>query len=166
MAAFVVSNPETLPQLVAMAADVSHPDHFKACWILELVLENRIRCLSPFLDVFIGKLPYWSHDSAVRPVAKIVWWCAAEQNRTGKFLTSDQTEKLSEATFQWLSSEEKVAAKAHAIRALYELGKSLPWVYPMLVPLIRKDYAQHSPAYRVAAREVLSRLRKSGIDLP
>lgn len=147
-------------QLISLALDTANKNHFKACWTLELVLEHDLDLIQPRLTEFCDNLLHWTNDSALRSVSKICMFCAKRLKQTPDFLTAAQVLQVTEACFQWIISDEKVAAKAYAILTLYETGKKLDWVYPELVPVLQHGFPDHSPAYRSVARKVLGSIKK------
>jgi len=76
------------------------------------------------------------------------------------FLSEKQIGQITEGCFQWIISDEKVAVKAYAIRALYQTGKLLPWVYPELIPVLQHGFSEHSAAYKAVSKEVLGKINK------
>lgn len=156
IAAYVLRHPGLADELISLAIDVGDENHFKACWILELVLERDLSPIAARLGEFCDALNVFTHDSAVRPVTKICLFCAAELEKNRDFLSEKQLVQITEASFERLISDEKVAAKANAIKTLYETGKYLDWVYPELRPLLQHGFAGHSPAYKLAAKKLLA----------
>lgn len=151
-----LENKENLDELFAMAFDLKDKNHFKACWALELVLDQNLNLIVPYLDVFCEKLPHYQNDSAVRPISKICMMLSGS-NTIG--LTTFQEEKIIEACLDWLIRDEKVAAKAYAMRALYALGKKHAWINDSLKTILSQDYHLHSAAYQAAAKDILKRLK-------
>lgn len=145
-------------ELISLALDTANKNHFKACWTLELVLEHNLDLLTPRLAEFCDNLPHWANDSALRSVSKICMFCAKRLKQTPDFLSEKQILQITEACFQWVISDEKVAAKAYAIFTLYETGKKLDWVYPELIPVLQHGFPDHSPAYQSVARKVLGKI--------
>ena len=144
--------------LVSLALDTTDKNHFKACWTLELVLEQNLDLLKPRLSEFCDNLLRWKNDSALRSISKICMFCVKRLRQTPDFLTNEQILQITEACFQWVISDEKVAAKAYAIFTLFETGKKLDWVYPELVPVLQHGFPDHSPAYQSVARKVLGKI--------
>lgn len=159
-AIFVLNHPELADDLITLALDVAEKNHFKACWILEIVLERDLMLLVPRLEDFCNMLPNWTNDSALRSVSKICMFCTERLKKDPEFLTEKQILQITEACFQWIISEQKVAAKAYAILALYETGKRIDWVYPELIPVLQHGFPDHSPAYQSVARKVLAKINK------
>lgn len=159
-AVFVLQHPELADDLITLAFDVSDKNHFKACWILEIVLERNLMLIVPRLEDFCNALPAWTNDSALRSVSKICMFCTQQLKKNPGFLTEKQILQITEMCFQWIISDQKVAVKAYAILALYETGKRVGWVYPELIPVLQHGFPDHSPAYRSVARKVLSKIEK------
>lgn len=158
-AQLVFEHPELLSDLVAIAFDTKDPNHHKACWILELVLEKKIRWLAPHLGAFTQNLALFAHDGAVRSVSKICWFAATEHVKSGSFLSETQLKHITESCFDWLIGPTKVASKAYAMRALFEAGKLSPWIYPELKAILELGYADHSAAYKAASKELLKKIK-------
>lgn len=154
----IFDQPHLLDDLMQLAMNVNDKNHHKACWILELVLERNILWLSPFLEQFCEALSLYVHDGAVRSVSKICLFAAEKHSKTNNFLKPGQMAKITEACFDWLIGEAKVASKAYAMRALFQTGKFQQWVYPELKILLEIGYPDHSPAYQAAAKEILRKI--------
>ncbi|AWA29749.1 hypothetical protein HYN48_06470 [Flavobacterium magnum] len=156
-------HPPLLPELFAMAYSVSDKNHHKACWVLELFLENDIQLIRPELDSFCRQLSKWKADGAVRSVSKIVLMAAQDHNREANdgrgFLSEQHIGAFTENCFDWLIGEAKVASKAYAMRALLALGKSESWIYHDLKRILSDDFHKHSAGYQSAARAVLKKIR-------
>lgn len=159
----VCENPELLKELMTVLLDIKDKSHHKACWVSELVYERNIDWLSPYLDVFSKTLSSYSHDGALRSVSKICLFSAAHHLKKLKsgesFLSEEQLELMIESCFDWLITDQKVATKAYAMRALYSFGKVKDWVYPELKTILQQDYPNHSAAYKMASKEILMKLK-------
>ena len=162
LSGMVVNNPALFPKLIAVALDVTDKNHHKACWILELVLEREISRLKDFLPQFCCTLPLYKHEGAIRSISKICLFSVQNhlKQRSG-FLSSDELQQITEACFDWLITDAKVATKAYAMRALYLIGKSHDWIYPELEVILTQGFPQHSPAYKAAAKEILHKIAKA-----
>lgn len=155
-AATALENSQSLAELFAVCFDLNDINHFKACWALELVLEQNLALIMPYLDTFCNMVPQYKHDSAIRSISKICQFLA--QSKTIK-LSANQEGMLIEACLDWLIRDEKVAAKAYAMRALYHFGKKQAWINDELKTILAQDYPHHSPAYKGAAKDILKRLK-------
>ncbi|MGK4569336.1 hypothetical protein [Flavobacterium sp. 3HN19-14] len=158
-AQLILENPQLFPHLLEIAFDTDDKNHHKACWILELVLEENIDWLFPDLDAFCNQLKVFSNESAMRSIAKICQFSAVEHTKKVKsnpiFLNEKQQQQVTESCFYWLIDDHKVAAKAYAARALFELGEESDWIYQKLAVVLESGFSNHSAAYKAVAREIL-----------
>lgn len=158
-AGLVFENLSLLDDLMGFALDTQDQNHYKACWILELVLEKNTEWLAPYLDRFCETLPQFKHDGAVRSISKICKFAATRHQKTQHFLSDAQLKTITEVCFDWLIGEAKVASKAYAMRALLQNGKTESWIYPELSVVLEMGYSQHSAAYQAAAKEILKKIK-------
>jgi len=159
----VLDNHVLYNHLIKIAFKVDDPVSLKACWILELVYLDNSQMIIPYLDLFTSKLKLLKFDSSKRPIAKICQllveaYFKKKPSLIQNALTNTHLEQITEACFDWLIQQEKVATKAYSMYALLHLGKKYDWVYSELRPVIEKDYNSGSPAYKAAARKVLKRI--------
>lgn len=159
----VLENRELLSVLMSVLLDVKNKNHHKACWVSELVFEENIDWLSPYLEIFCDTLSSYSHDGAIRSVSKICMFSASHHIKKLKkedfFLTEKQMEIMVEACFDWLITDKKVASKAYAMRALFEFGKIKDWIYPELKIILQQNYPYHSAGYQAASKDLLKRMK-------
>ena len=154
-AQLVITNEELFPQLFALAIDSTNENHNKACWILEIVLHKRLPLIIDYLPEFCSTLSVFTNDGATRAIAKVCMFISRHLS-----LTATQERQITESCFDWLiTANKKVATKVYAARALYELGKSIKWIYPELQRILIEDYPKHSAAYKAAAREILKKIK-------
>ena len=154
-AQYILDNPELFSDLIKLAFNTRNINHHKFCWILELILEQKIHLLAPFLDDFCNKISNYTNESAIRPISKICLFLSKHM-----VLNKDHEQKIIESCFDWLILENvKVATKAYSIRALFELGKKNDWIYLELKRILSEDYTKHSPAYKAVAREILKKMK-------
>ena len=153
---YVFQNPDKLQYLMQIGYNENDKIHVKACWSLELIFELKLELLFPYLDDFISKIPVYKNDSAIRPVSKICLFLSKSKTIP---LSDNQETKIIEACLDWLIQDEKVAAKAYSMRALYNFGKKHPWIHEELKTILSQDYPNHSAAYKAVAREILKELK-------
>jgi len=160
---FIIENPELLPDLMEFFLDVKDKNHHKACWISELIFEKHIDWLSPYLDVFCNALSSYSNESALRSISKICLFSANYHIKKLKsketFLTENHLELMTEACFDWLISDKKVATKAYAMRALFLFGKLQDWIYPELQVILQQQYPSGSAGFQFASKEILDKIK-------
>ncbi|WP_116787090.1 hypothetical protein [Flavobacterium psychrotrophum] len=160
LSGFVFQDKELLPVLISCALDITGKNHHKACWILELVLENKIVWLTEYLPQFCDTLSKYRNDGAIRSVSKICLFAITQHQKQKDFVSSQQLQQITEACFDWLINPGgKVANKAYAMRTLYLLGKSEPWIYPELQRILQEDFIKHTAAYKAAAKEILQKIK-------
>jgi len=150
-----LKNPLYLEEVFALAFAVSDKNHHKACWILELVCEEKLELILPYLDRFCEVLPLYENQSALRPMSKIAMLLT--QQYPERF-SENQIQKIIETSFDRLISRTKVAAKVYAMDVLFELGKHHKWIHPELKQIITQDYISHSPGYKAHTRMLLKKM--------
>ncbi len=155
----VFGEPALITDLMQIALNPQNKIHYKACWILELVLEKHIDWLTPYLENFCNILSLHSHDGALRSISKICLFASKRHLKTKDFLSQPQLQKITENCFDWLITNQKVATKAYAMRTLFELGKLNEWIYPELKTIIQQDYAVHSVGYKAATKDILRKIK-------
>ncbi|WP_340198952.1 adenylosuccinate lyase [Ascidiimonas sp. W6] len=161
----VLKDPSLLPELLRICFLFDDPVSSRACWVLEFVCQEKLELLIPYLNNFTAQLRNFRLDSSKRPIAKvcqllILAYFGKKPSVFKQELTELYLERITEATFDWLINDEKVAAKAYSIYTLFELGKKYSWIYPELQLVLRKDIPEQSAGYKAAAKKILSRLPK------
>jgi len=159
----ILKNPELLPQLLEICHQVDDKLSCRATWGLEFLCKNNLVAILPHLDTFVNLLPKVHQDSAVRPIAKIceylvLAYYTAKAPEVLKQLTKLHREKITEACFDWLITDQKVAPKAYAMTNLYLLGTEFDWVHPELKIILENNYETGSAAYKARARMVFKKL--------
>lgn len=159
----IFENPELLTDLLEILLDVKDKNHYKACWISELIFEKHIDWLSPYLDIFCKTLSSYSSESALRSISKICLFSANHHFKRLKakeiFLTENHLELMTESCFDWLISDKKVATKAYAMRALFQFGKHKDWIYPELKIILEQQYSFGSAGFKFASKEILGKIK-------
>jgi len=153
---FIFANPEYLKCLLEIVFDTEDKNHHKACWILELICEEKMVLFLPYLDEFCKTLPHYKNDSALRSISKI---CLFLSNSKKYSLTENQEEKIIETCLDWLIESNKAANAAYTMRTLYNLGKKHHWVNEELKVLLLRDYSHQTPAYKATVKDILKRLK-------
>jgi len=153
---FIFLHPEHLVDLTEIAFNTQDKNHHKACWILELICEERIELFLPFLDDFCKTLPNFKIDPALRPTSKICLFLTKNKKVT---LTEFQEEKIIETCLDRLIEKDLAATAAYSMRALYNLGKKYDWVNEELKILLTRDLSGQSPGYCFAVKDILKRLK-------
>lgn len=156
---FAMKSEGNLAELISIAFDISHKNHVKAFWSLELVCDKKLKLFVPYIDEFCTVLPKLKDDSAIRPATKICMFLAKSNHRkNGIELSKDQEHNIIENLVDRLIQDEKVAAKVYAMKALFVFGKKYDWIYEELKPIISQDAFEHSAAYQACARNILKKI--------
>ena len=153
---FIFANPSYLDDLTEIAFNTKDKNHHKACWILELICEERIELFIPFIDKFCEALANFKINPALRPTSKI---CLFLNNSKNVSLTEFQEEKIIETCLDRLIDSDLAATAAYSMRALYQLGKKHDWVNEELKILLTRDFKNQTPGYCFAVKDILKRLK-------
>ena len=149
---------EFLASLIHVGCNPNDKNHYKALWILELVAEEKITLLFPYLDTFCAQLSLFIVDPAVRPAAKICLFLVSKKN-VG--LSPFQEEKIIEGCLDFIIREAKVATVAYALRTLFRLGKKYPWVHDELRLILSRELDNPSPGMKFVVKETLMHLKNA-----
>jgi hypothetical protein len=170
-ATYFIEHPNDFEILLNCVFKTKNKHHYKAAWILELVLKKHFDWLLPHLDFFTENLSRLQNDSAIRPIAKICEWIGKEytaksKNQIKNILTDKHISKIVENGFDWLIGNYKVASKAYTMNTLFIFG-NLPnaqkWIHQELRNIIVEQIDNGSPAYKSRGKKVLYQL---GIKMP
>ena len=94
---FAMKSDENLAELVEVSFNISHKNHVKAFWSLELVCDKKLKLFLPYIDRFCAVLPKLKDDSAVRPATKIGLLLAkSNHQKNGIDLTKEQEHNIIE----------------------------------------------------------------------
>ncbi|WP_308993382.1 adenylosuccinate lyase [Mariniflexile litorale] len=161
----VLNDISLLPKLIDIMFRVDDKISCRAAWVFEFVCDHYIYAIVPYLDVFCNQIKNVYLDSAVRPVAKVCCFIAQEYdskhpNTLKKTLKPKHKEQIIEVCFDWMISDQKIAAKAYAMDTLFILGKNYSWVHPQLTQILEQDFQMQSAGYKVRAKRILKKLNK------
>lgn len=166
--AFVHQNPKSIAVLMEMIFLEEKEYGLLVGWSMDLVIQEDLYVILPFLDDFCQGIPSLRNQSAIRTMSKI---CATlmefyYHKKDPKVIRSMKVEYrkiIAEVSFDWLLGEHKVAAKVFSMSSLYELGKEFDWIHPELEIILQRGYASGSVGYRSRARKVLERLSSTSV---
>lgn len=162
---FILDNASLVKPLMDIVFMVDDKLSTKAAWVFEFVCAKELSLLSPHLDYFIAHLTKIHLDSAVRPIAKVCLLLVEQHYRSSlekqtNELTLGQREAITEACFNWLLNDEKVAPKVYAMQSLFLLGNEFDWIHPELILILEKDYHKQTAGFKVKARHIITALNK------
>lgn len=164
-ALLVISNPDLIPKVFDILFKVNDKTSCRAGWLLEFVARENLDSILPYLDRLTNNMQLVYLDSAVRPVAKICEYLIEayyhkNNNHTKDFLKNEHKERITELCFDYMITDQKVAAKAYSMNSLFLLGKEYDWIHPELITILEKDFNTHTAAFKARARQLLKKLKK------
>jgi hypothetical protein len=164
-ALLVISNPDLIPLVLDILFQVDDKTSCRAAWLLEFVARENLDSILPFLDLFTENMHTVHLDPAVRPVAKICEYLIEayyhkHNNHTKDYLKTIHKERIIELSFDYLITNQKVAAKAYSMNSLYLLGSEYDWIHPELKTILEKDFNENTAAFKARARHLLKKLTK------
>lgn len=159
----VNNNLNLLPELLEICNEVDNPISCRAAWGLEFVCKKNIVAILPHLDHFLIISEKVHLHPAVRPMAKIVEYLTLsfyerKEQKTQECLTKKHREKMAEICFDWIITDQKVAAKAYSMTSLFLLGTEFEWIHPELKTTLENNYNKGSAAYKARARMILKKI--------
>lgn len=164
-ALLVINNPNLIPQVLDILFNVDDKRSCRAAWLLEFVARENLDAILPHLDKITMEMHRVHLDPAVRPMAKICEYLIEAYyhklpNHTKDYLKSIHKERIIELSFDYLITDQKVAAKAYSMNTLFLLGKEYDWIHPELVLILERDFNSGSAAFKARARHLLKKLKK------
>lgn len=164
-ALFVISNPELIPKVLDILFQVNDKTSCRAAWLLEFIARENLDSILPYLDEFTENMHKVHLDPAVRPVAKICEYLIEsyyhrDNNHTKDYLKPAHKEKIIALSFDYMITNQKVAAKAYSMNSLYLLGKEYDWIHPELAMILERDFNSGTAAFKARARHLLKKLKK------
>ncbi len=158
---YVIDNPQFLEPLINMSFDIKNKTHIRACNILEKVVDLQIDACVPYHNLIFNNLQLLQNDCAIRPIARLVMNLVLHGAKSSNYLTNNQLEKITEACFDWLISDIRMASKVYAMYTLAEIGKKQQWIFLELQQILSKDAAKQTVGYKAAAIGVLKKIAKN-----
>ncbi|WP_242085124.1 adenylosuccinate lyase [Aestuariivivens sediminis] len=163
-AQLVLNDLTLLPKLIDIIALVDNKISCRAAWVLEMVCNEYIYAIAPYLDTFCSSLNKVHLNGAVRAVSKICELIAktndsGPSNPLKKALKPLHKELIIETCFDWMIKDQKVATKVHAMETLYLLGKGSHWIHKELSIIIVRDFQTQSAGFKARAKQVLKKLK-------
>ncbi|MES2240945.1 MAG: hypothetical protein V4497_11875 [Bacteroidota bacterium] len=159
---FVIAHPELLDSFMAICFEIENPDHYKACWAMELIALEKLDYLQEYLALICSKSKTLTNESAIRPLSKTIFLLLEAHYKSSKedfLFIEEQRQELIEVNFDWLITNTKVASKVYAMRSLQLLGKEYNWIHPELQTILTKDFSNHTAAYKAVSKDILKKIK-------
>lgn len=164
MAQLVSDHPHLALPLLQIAIEDKDYKASKASWIIEFTAKENLQYIFPYLDLFTSSIGSLKRDSSVRPMAKVCEYLITAyfrktKNEVQNQLNEEHLEKITNACFDWLIGDHKVAAQAYSMTCLLLLGKKFDWIHPELKMVLKQNYIAGSAAYKARARITLAKIK-------
>ena len=135
-----------------------------AARIYELICKKNIALSLLYLDDFCDLLLKVKPDAVVRSSAKVCELMSVEYfiKKDPLFintLKTDHFEKIIEAGFQWMITDQKIAVQVYTMQTLYLIGTKYPWIQNELVLTIEKNIPHSSAGYKNRGNKVIRAIR-------
>jgi len=164
-ALWVLDHPETLNELLTyIFKDTTALSH-KAAWVLEFVFLEKPESLYPHFDYFFEHLASVSKDQILRPCANIcekiaIAYYKKKNPILKEHFTIKHKESMTECSFDWLISDQKIACQARAMTALFFLGTEFDWIHTELKQIIERNIHDGSAGYKARGRSIVEQIEK------
>ncbi|MBA0885302.1 hypothetical protein [Flavobacterium undicola] len=158
---YMMAHTELMDDFMQICFENKNPDHYKACWALELIAYEKLNCFQEYLNLICSKSKTLTFESAIRPLSKVIFLLLETHYKTSKneiHFTETQRQELIEINFDWLITDTKVASKVYAMRSLQLLGKEYHWIHPELQTILTKDFSNHTAAYKAVSKHILKKI--------
>lgn len=158
---YVIARAELMDDFMRICFENKNPDHYKACWVMELIAYEKLNWLQKYLNLICSKSKILTNESAIRPLSKVIFLLLEAHYKTSKneiHFTENQRQELIELNFDWLITDTKVASKVYAMRSLQLLGKEYDWIHPELQTILAKDFSNHTAAYKAVSKHILKKI--------
>ncbi|HJR99331.1 MAG TPA: hypothetical protein VJ780_00235 [Flavobacterium sp.] len=159
---YVIAHSELLSDFMTICFEIENPDHYKACWAMELIALENLDCFQKHLSLICSKSKILTNESAIRPLSKVIFLLIEAHYKTSKptiIFNKTELQELIEINFDWLITDTKVASKVYAMRSLLLLGKEFQWILPELQTILIKDFSEHTAAYKAVSKHILKKIK-------
>ena len=163
---WVLNNPETFEELLDFCFGEDKDLAKKATWALEFIARDKLEMLYPHLDYIFDNLPNAKGDGVLRSLGLICeLLCIEHYKKKSQVLGNSFTDKhkliMTDCTFDWMITNQKIACQARAMTALYFLGTEQVWIHPELKTIIESNIHQGSAGYKARGKHVLNLIAKT-----
>jgi hypothetical protein len=162
---WVLEHPKTFPELLELSFNSKGEISHKAAWVVEFICRKQLAQLYPHLDYFFENLQNATKDQIVRPMAHLcellsIAYYKKKDPQLVNILSETHKINMTECSFDWLISDQKVACQVHAMTALYFLGTEYDWIHPELKQIVQQNIHNDSAGYKARGRHILENISK------
>ena len=128
--------------------------------ILELSCKENLAIIIPYLNTFCELLNKVKLNGVIRVCSKICELLMIEYfiKNNHKFIysiTNGHLEKIIEAGFIWMITDQQIAIQVYTMQTLYLLGIKYDWIYDELAIVIERNIPSGSTGYQNRGRKIL-----------
>ena len=128
--------------------------------ILELSCKENIEIIIPYLDYFCELLNKVKLNGVIRVCSKIcellmIEYFIINNHKIMNSLQNEHLEKINEAGFIWMITDQQIAVQAYTMQTLYLLGTKYDWIHNDLSIIIERNIPTGSTGYKNRGRKVL-----------
>lgn len=162
---WILAHPESVGEVLQFCFSKEKELSYKAAWALEFVFLEEPAVLYPHLDYFFQNLALAKLDQVVRPLAHICEeLCVAYYKKAEPgiraILSEVHKKTMTECSFDWLITDQKVACQVRAMTCLFYLGTEFHWIHPELKQILETNIHKGSAGYKSRAKKTLEQIRK------
>lgn len=155
-----INNPEYVPLLLTNMEAIEDDISTFSARTLELACKEKLGIITPYLDQFCNIILKIKQPAVIRASAKIcellvLGYFTKDNTGVQSVLKENHLEKIIEAGFDWMITNQKTAVKAYTMHTLYILGTKYQWIHPELVLNIEKDIPKATIGYVNRGRKVI-----------
>lgn len=154
---FIVSeilvHPKHYTVVMEVALYNTHPNSWRAAYLLEKINNHNSDLILPYLDKMIEQLKLENHSGKKRHFLKLI--------SRNKIPESQQEFLLDYGLKTFTSAKEAIAVRVHAMQILFNISEAEPGLKPEILAVIEHEMEYHSTAGILArGKKLVKQLRK------
>ena len=152
----VCENTNSLAELMKIGLNITDKNNHKAVWIFEMLAENHLDLIAPYLDEICKTISKYKHQSAIRGISRVLLFFHLSKKIS---FTAFQEEKITETCLDWLIGKYMIVPKIMAMHILFDFGKKHTWIHEELILIIERDYSRQTAGYQNRAKIILNNIK-------
>ena len=161
-----IENPSWMSILMKNMANIECENSIFYARVFELVCKKDLELIIPYIDDFCNLLTKVKMHGVVRSCAKLCELMMIEYFVKNNILfhssiQDKHLEKIIEAGFNWMITDQKIAVQAYTMQTLYLLGTKYDWIHIELALILEKNIPTGSTGYKNRGRKVLKAIETS-----
>lgn len=159
---------ELTGHLLNLVFEEDKTDQWQSSWVFDNLMRKKLSLIFPHIDVFCSSLACLKSESVIRPMAHtcellILKYFKKKDPPVLQILNNSHLAQISEACFDWLIGQHKVASKVFAMTCLFYLGSTFEWIRPELKLVIEQQIAEGSAGFKSRGSKTLALLNNLGV---